>query len=140
MQDQTHLMGKAWRVLQGFVFQYWATHWEDLNVHKVLRVEDHKWDMPKVQRSGMLSCLFLISRWLLFIDKVDIVSATKIDTVEAWLKTMNLEEYWPVFKEHGFDDLESISDLNETRLGMLGITKEGHRIRLLRKAKEWANV
>lgn len=53
---------------------------------------------------------------------------------------MNLEQYWPTFEERGFDDVDSISDLNEAMLDKMGIIKDGHRARLLRKAKEWSNM
>jgi hypothetical protein len=52
---------------------------------------------------------------------------------------MNFEEYWPAFEQHGFDVLESISDLSETILDTLGITKASHRLCLLKKAKEWGS-
>jgi hypothetical protein len=57
-------------------------------------------------------------------------------TVEGWLKTLNLEQYWPAFEQHGFDILESVSDLSKAVLYTMGITKTGHRLRLLKKNKK----
>lgn len=47
--------------------------------------------------------------------------ASKIDTIEGWLKTMNLEEYWPTFKQKGLNVLESINDINENTLDTMRI-------------------
>ena len=41
------------------------------------------------------------------------------------------EEYWPLFEAEGYDDFEVISTLSDADLEELGITKGGHRKKLL---------
>jgi hypothetical protein len=57
----------------------------------------------------------------------------KPTSVEDWLKDIGLECYWDKFKEHGFDRLDTLQDLNKPALQDLGIPL-GHHGLLLRKA------
>jgi len=57
-------------------------------------------------------------------------------TVEEWLTSIKMEQYWPDFKEIGYDLIEIVKDLND---GMLDLLPKkiplGHRYQLLKKAK-----
>jgi hypothetical protein len=57
-------------------------------------------------------------------------------TVEDWLNEMGLARYWTTFKDNGYDIIGALAGLNEATLDLLGITLNGHRELLLRKAKE----
>lgn len=50
---------------------------------------------------------------------------------------LKLPEYLDLFVSEGFDDLWVVADLTETHLKELGITKMGHRMKLLREIKKW---
>eukprot|EP01089_Gocevia_fonbrunei_P017663 TRINITY_DN5795_c0_g1_i2.p1 TRINITY_DN5795_c0_g1~~TRINITY_DN5795_c0_g1_i2.p1 ORF type:complete len:164 (-),score=21.58 TRINITY_DN5795_c0_g1_i2:45-536(-) len=48
-----------------------------------------------------------------------------------WLKSLHLGSYWENFKDEGFDQLSSVSQLEESELStLLKIKKTGHRRRL----------
>ena len=56
--------------------------------------------------------------------------------VENWLKDkVKLSQYFQVFVEQGFDDLEHIKDITKEDLEQMGIDKVGHQRRILKQAK-----
>ncbi|XP_050410780.1 ankyrin repeat and SAM domain-containing protein 1A isoform X2 [Patella vulgata] len=53
-------------------------------------------------------------------------------SVEEWLKTIQLEDYWDTFKSHGYDSMERVVKLWELELStVLDISSVGHRRRIL---------
>ncbi|XP_070552605.1 arf-GAP with Rho-GAP domain, ANK repeat and PH domain-containing protein 1-like isoform X2 [Ptychodera flava] len=54
-------------------------------------------------------------------------------TVLDWLDSIQLLEYGELFKETGYTDLKDLSVLNEELLVTMGITKRGHRNRILQR-------
>jgi hypothetical protein len=55
--------------------------------------------------------------------------------MEEFLQQLKLEVYWPIFQEKGFDELDSLEDLNEGALNEMGVAL-GHKGRILRRVKE----
>jgi hypothetical protein len=49
---------------------------------------------------------------------------------------MELACYWPLFRDNGYDLMDTLVGLDETTLNLLSVTMVGHRVLLLRKAKE----
>eukprot|EP01083_Nonionella_stella_P087459 243347_1 len=55
------------------------------------------------------------------------------ERVRKWLRNeVNLEQYYALFIENGFEDLESIKSLNMEILNMMQIDKIGHKMKILR--------
>ena len=53
--------------------------------------------------------------------------------VRKWLdEEVKLGEYFVLFMNHGFNDLETVMELNEDHLKEMGIDKVGHRIKILK--------
>jgi len=48
-----------------------------------------------------------------------------------WLEERELDEYFCVFRKHGFDDLASLKFLTMNELNEIGIEKLGHRMKIL---------
>ena len=49
-----------------------------------------------------------------------------------WLRdTVELSQYFEVFRDHGFDDLESLKYMTIQTMDQIGITKIGHRLKLM---------
>lgn len=71
-------------------------------------------------------------------EKSSSISATTVvpASAEEWLKSFKLERYWDTFRDNGYDFMETITELNDATLDLLGIEKAGHRALLLRKARE----
>eukprot|EP01084_Bolivina_argentea_P158020 275311_1 len=60
----------------------------------------------------------------------------KRQEIKVWLENeVNLEEYYDVFIENGFEDIESLQDLDENIMNSIGITKVGHRMKLMKYIK-----
>jgi len=53
--------------------------------------------------------------------------------VDVWLESIGLGHYYTLFEEEGFDDLadDLVGSYNDELLQKLGISKVGHRLRLL---------
>jgi hypothetical protein len=70
------------------------------------------------------------------VPTVAALAPTKM-TVEEWLKSIKMDQYWPNFKETRYDLMEIVKDLDD---GMLDLLPKklppGHRHQLLKKAKE----
>jgi hypothetical protein len=56
-------------------------------------------------------------------------------SMEEFLEQLKLVVYWPVFREKGFDELDSLEDLDEGTLNEMGVAL-GHKGRILRRVKE----
>ena len=57
--------------------------------------------------------------------------------IKNWLKNeCNLLEYYNLFIENGFDDIDLIFDLNNNDLIEIGIKKKGHRMKILKEIKK----
>ena len=55
-----------------------------------------------------------------------------------WMEeTVKLPQYIGMLIEHGFDDIESLGEATEDHLKSIGIDKLGHRIKIIRLAKEF---
>lgn len=58
---------------------------------------------------------------------------TQRDKVYIWLRdVVNLEEYYNLFTENGFDDMEIIKNVTNQHLMEIGIHKIGHRIKIIK--------
>ena len=54
------------------------------------------------------------------------------DELMQWLRdTVGLSQYFEVFRDHGFDDLESMKYMTVKTMDQIGITKIGHRLKLM---------
>lgn len=49
---------------------------------------------------------------------------------------MGLARYWPAFRDKGYDIMDALVGLDEATLDLLGVAMVGHRVALLRKAKD----
>ena len=67
-------------------------------------------------------------------EKIE-TKANKENEVDIFLKNLGLEKYSELMREHGIDDIETLTELSELHLEQLGIVL-GHRIKLLKKIKE----
>ena len=57
------------------------------------------------------------------------------EAVQRWLShTVKLPQYWALLLENGFDDLDCFTDVTGDILEAIGISKLGHRHKLLRYA------
>ena len=57
-----------------------------------------------------------------------------------WLKSIGFDFYWQKFEEAGYEDLKSITDMNEEDLNLIGISKPGHRRSILISSIELKKV
>ena len=58
---------------------------------------------------------------------------SKQDRLKAWLRDeVDLEQYFGVFIENGFDSLEEMKMITMDVLNMIGINKIGHKMKLLK--------
>ena len=56
----------------------------------------------------------------------------KLHPVEIWLKdVVKLPEYYPLFEENGFDDMNVVKMLNMQQMEKLGINKLGHQLKIM---------
>ena len=57
---------------------------------------------------------------------------TEDDTneVQAWLQDLNLSQYWSIFKDDGWGELELVSEMDGEDFKSLGITKKAHLLKL----------
>ena len=55
------------------------------------------------------------------------------DSIEEWLDSIQLTEYATLFRGFGFTELSHLYKLNEDLLVDIGITKRGHRTRILQR-------
>merc|ERR1712083_710623 len=61
------------------------------------------------------------------------VEESKTDKFRTWIEdTVGLPEYYSAFEENGADDLEVAQMFTMKELSMIGITKIGHRMRILK--------
>eukprot|EP01126_Amoeba_proteus_P014199 TRINITY_DN16167_c0_g1_i25.p3 TRINITY_DN16167_c0_g1~~TRINITY_DN16167_c0_g1_i25.p3 ORF type:complete len:102 (+),score=24.75 TRINITY_DN16167_c0_g1_i25:76-381(+) len=58
-----------------------------------------------------------------------------MDDVREWLKKIKLGEYIEAFEKAGYDDIETIKNLEVEDLKEIGIQKAGHRKKILAMAK-----
>lgn len=93
----------------------------------------------------MLSLLYLLlfTSHSLFLTATSVAATTATAPamstmmVEEWLTSIKMEQYWPDFKETGYDLMEIVKDLDD---GMLDLLPKklppGHHYQLLKKANE----
>ena len=60
----------------------------------------------------------------------------KNDEIYVLLSDINLLEYYNIFNENGFDDLDSLSDITSQDLLEMNIKKLAHRKKILKKIKQ----
>ena len=59
------------------------------------------------------------------------------ERVEKWLKErVKLPQYFELFIEQGFDDLDSIKDVTKEDLNQMGIDKVGHQRKIIKHAEQ----
>jgi len=46
----------------------------------------------------------------------EIATLDSVASVEEWLSTLELSEYWPAFEKAGYDDLDTVMDLTEAEI------------------------
>lgn len=56
--------------------------------------------------------------------------------MEEWLASIKMSQYWKVFRDNGFDLLETLPDLDDSMLEAIEIKMVGHRTMLCRKIKD----
>jgi hypothetical protein len=59
-------------------------------------------------------------------------------SVDEWLVSLQLKTYTDIFKEHGYEMLNTLVELDDSILLTLGIDKIGHRGLLVREAAKLA--
>ena len=52
-------------------------------------------------------------------------------SVKEWLEAQGLGDYYDKFVEHGFDDMMGLSEMKEEHLAEIGITKSGHKRKII---------
>ena len=58
-------------------------------------------------------------------------------TVKQWLENVvRLPQYYDMFINHGFDDLEIVGDMTIDNLKQIGVNKLGHQIKIIKYAKK----
>ena len=66
------------------------------------------------------------------VDGNDGITNEGNDELMQWLRdTVGLSQYFDVFRDHGFDDLESMKYMTVQTMDQIGITKIGHRLKLM---------
>ena len=63
-----------------------------------------------------------------------------MEEVSKWLDESGFSEYKEKFRDEGYDDLETISEVNANDLEDLGISKKGHVKKFLLKVEELKNT
>jgi len=59
-------------------------------------------------------------------------SSSEMETVEDFLKALKMEEHLAKFEEEGYDDLDIVKDLDDETLVDMGISKKGHRSKIMK--------
>lgn len=57
-------------------------------------------------------------------------------SVEEWLASIKMGQYWETFRDNGFDLLETLTGVDDSVLESIGIKMVGHRTLLCRKIKD----
>ena len=60
------------------------------------------------------------------------------DEVKQWLESIGLSQYVSHFLENGYDDMDSLWDLNNDDLDAIGIRLPGHRKKILTQASKFS--
>ena len=60
------------------------------------------------------------------------------DEVKQWLESIGLPQYVSHFLENGYDDMDSLWDLNNDDLDAIGIKLPGHRKKILTQASKFS--
>ena len=95
-------------------------------------------------RNDMMEMIQRISIQKHSIDKSevttgDVAHSNKSDEVYKWLEDIvRLPQYYDIFVDNGFDDMEFIKDVTNEDLQEIGIDKLGHRKRLMKCIDELA--
>ena len=55
------------------------------------------------------------------------VNLPEFQSVDDWLKYINMEKYWETFQANGIDSLNKVAQLNGDDLSEIGIKLVGHR-------------
>jgi hypothetical protein len=120
-------------------------------LHKIKRIEDYDWTgtWKSPQSQGRFAFLFFIYFYLSFIFFLLFscliyylgttpVSAPALPlpaSVEEFLHQIKLECHWNIFKESGFDMLDTLQDLDTVILTRMNVPL-GHHGKLLRRIKD----
>lgn len=63
------------------------------------------------------------------------VNLPEFQSVDDWLKYINMEKYWETFQAKGIDTLSKVTQLNEEDLNEIGIKLVGHRNKMKKSIK-----
>ena len=63
------------------------------------------------------------------------VNLPEFQSVDDWLKYINMEKYWEIFQANGIDTLNKVTQLNEEDLCEIGIKLVGHRNKMKKSIK-----
>lgn len=63
------------------------------------------------------------------------VNLPEFQSVDDWLKYINMEKYWETFQANGIDTLNKVTQLNEEDLKEVGIKLVGHRNKMKKSIK-----
>ena len=61
------------------------------------------------------------------------------DEVQHWLESIGLPQYLNNFLQNGYDDMDSLWDLNHDDLDAIGVTLPGHRKKILHNAAKFSS-
>ncbi len=56
----------------------------------------------------------------------------RYDAIKKWLHELKLLQYYKIFIENGYDDVDCIKDMNDNDLKIIGINKMGHRKKIIK--------
>eukprot|EP01084_Bolivina_argentea_P164979 286730_1 len=116
------------------------------NIEEKLSVLDYKNGFPMFfhqqrnvedSNANVLNKIEYIERFLMNIEdcKYSCESGEQIKSVKIWLENVvGLPQYYLTLIENGFDDFESIRDINSNDLIEIGIDKLGHRKKIMKYA------
>jgi hypothetical protein len=128
-------------------------------LHKIKRVEDYDWmgtwKSPQSQSRfvcyflyffHILYLLYLLFLFLFVILMLKCYAGTTTTvpvplptSVEEFLRQVKLECHWNIFKENGFDMLDTLQDLDTTILTSMRVPPRHHG-KLLRRIKEFVHL
>jgi len=73
-------------------------------------------------------------------EQQDDGSPANADTLPEFLEMLGLNIYLEIFVEEGYDDLDVFKELDDATLIEMGISKKGHRKKLLKYIAELRKI
>ena len=74
---------------------------------------------------------------MITVDRAYLVKGTEQTKIKTWLMdTVKLPQYYHIFIDQGFDDLETIRCITRDDLKAIGIDKVGHQRKIMKYAHQ----